>query len=146
MKDICSIALPCKIGSRPVAKSAASTEHNLKSAKCRTMTLISRNRTQTESGLRTCYCRSACDRGLPQFTSGYTLEFDIKTLRGLIAYLKPFSYGSIGRFMNHSSETKCWFVELRYRRVVKILIVAQSIIEAGDETTIDYGAKAAVRL
>lgn len=53
-------------------------------------------------------------QGISQATSGYTLELDTATDNGLTAYVESVSCGSIARFMNHSCDATCVFLELRF--------------------------------
>ena len=70
-------------------------------------------------------------------SSAYVVELQVKATTGATAYIDAAAGGGISRFMNHSCNPSASFVERASGQDVRVLVVAERHIAAGEEVTVD---------
>ncbi|RLN49570.1 hypothetical protein BBJ28_00022920 [Nothophytophthora sp. Chile5] len=72
-------------------------------------------------------------------TNEYAMKLQTRSVTKEVVYIDAAECGGMIRFINHSCEAKCVFVEMRNRRQVKVLVLVKNPIMIGEEVTVGYG-------
>ncbi|ETM00707.1 hypothetical protein L917_02591 [Phytophthora nicotianae] len=71
--------------------------------------------------------------------SGYTLLYNVKSVKKKYVYVDALTCGSITRFISHACDPNAVFVEMQNRRNAKVIVKMIKNVKAGAEITVNYG-------
>ncbi|ETM53887.1 hypothetical protein L914_02676 [Phytophthora nicotianae] len=71
--------------------------------------------------------------------SGYTLLYNVKSVKKKYVYVDALTCGSITRFISHTCDPNAVFVEMQNRRNAKVIVKMIKNVKAGAEITVNYG-------